>query len=215
MTSIVRKVNSASPRSLTIYLLVVAVSVLSGCHVQMTPDRYAVSGSVGSSLQQQVNVADFFPYPGQTAIEPSGTDRRSSASDLVLVCSPSSGLIAEQTSYSDVAGYFRNALISELELVNAYATDSPVTISGTLLSISFSFHRVAGLASTGGTWDIVVKLESSNGAEFLFDDSYSFETGYGPSQCDDMVEHFMPSIQYFIEKLVDHPDFKTLAVSAQ
>ncbi|MES3007303.1 MAG: hypothetical protein V4751_05985 [Pseudomonadota bacterium] len=207
-------VNNPANAILRIYFLVVTISLFAGCQVQMTPDRYAVSGAARNGLQQSesisVNVADFLPYHGEIFTEPHGTDRRNSATDIVLVCSPRSGLVIEQINYSDVAEYLRNALVSELELIGAYSSDSTLTIGGSLVSLTFHFHRVAGLASTGGTWGAVLKLSSSNGAELLFEDAYSFEAEYGPSQCEDMVKHFMPSIQYFIEKMVKHPDFLRL-----
>lgn len=104
--------------------------------------------------------------------------------------------------------YLKKALEDELKVAGAYAAASPrITLSGTVNKLEFTSFR--GL--TGGSWDIGVTLNSSNGKSMAASEHYEFESGFGAdTACKQTAEAYMPAVQDLLAKLVNSPDFKGL-----
>ena len=107
------------------------------------------------------------------------------------------------------AAYIKKALEDELKVAGAFATGSPprVTLGGAITKLSFSSAR----ALTGGSWDIGLSLDSSNGKSLSVIEHYEFESGYSASTaCKQTAEAFMPAVQDLIAKVVSDPGFRSL-----
>jgi hypothetical protein len=104
--------------------------------------------------------------------------------------------------------YIKKALEDELKVAGVYAADSPrVTISGVVNSLAFSSAR--GL--TGGSWDIDLTLNSSNGKSIRVAEHYEFESGFvADTACKQTAEAYFPAVQNLLGKAVSSSDFKTL-----
>jgi len=108
-------------------------------------------------------------------------------------------------SYSE---YIRKALADELKVAGAYAEANPrITLSGVVNRLEFSSSR--GL--TGGSWDIQISLNSSNGKTLPVAEHYEFESGFvADTACKQTAEAYFPAVQNLIAKAVRSPEFKSL-----
>ncbi len=104
--------------------------------------------------------------------------------------------------------YFKKALEDELKVAGAHSASLPkVTLSGSVDKLSFSSSR--GL--TGGSWDIEVTVNSSNGKTMNANEHYEFESGFiADTACKQTAEAYMPAVQNLIAKIVRAPEFKAL-----
>lgn len=104
--------------------------------------------------------------------------------------------------------YIRKAFEDELKVAGIYAASNPrVTLSGTVKKLEFSSSR--GL--TGGSWDIEILLQSSNGKMLPVAEHYEFESGFvADTACKQTAEAYFPAVQNLIGKAVRSPEFKTL-----
>jgi hypothetical protein len=104
--------------------------------------------------------------------------------------------------------YIRKAFEDELKVAGIYAAASPrATISGTVKKLEFSSSR--GL--TGGSWDIEILLNSSNGRTLPVAEHYEFESGFvADTACKQTAEAYFPAVQNLIGKAVRSPEFKAL-----
>ena len=104
--------------------------------------------------------------------------------------------------------YLKKALEDELKVAGMYAASSPrIVLSGTVNKLAFSSAR--GL--TGGSWDIDVTLQSSNGRSMTIGEHYEFESGFiADTACKQTAEAYMPAVQNLIGKMVRSPEFKSL-----
>lgn len=104
--------------------------------------------------------------------------------------------------------YIKKTLEDELKIAGAYAASSPrVTLTGIVDRLAFSSSR--GL--TGGSWDIDLRLRSSNGREMSASERYEFKSGFDAlTACKQTAEAFMPAVQNLIGKVVQSPEFKDL-----
>jgi hypothetical protein len=104
--------------------------------------------------------------------------------------------------------YIKKALEDEMKVASVYAGDSPrITLSGVVNKLAFSSMR--GL--TGGSWDIDLTLNSSNGKSMSVVEHYEFELSIvGDMACKQTGEAYFPAVQNLIGKAVRSSDFKAL-----
>lgn len=104
--------------------------------------------------------------------------------------------------------YLKKALEDELKVAGAHAASSPkIVLSGIVNKLEFSSSR--GL--TGGSWDVDVTLNSSNGKTMMAAEHYEFESGFvADTACKQTAEAYMPTVQNLIGKIVRSPEFKGL-----
>lgn len=104
--------------------------------------------------------------------------------------------------------YIKKALEDELKVAGLYVAESPrITLSGVVNKLAFSSSR----RLTGGSWDIDLTLNSSNGKSMLVVEHYEFESGFvADTACKQTAEAYFPSVQNLIGKAVRSSDFKAL-----
>lgn len=165
---------------------------LSACSTY-TPQRYSISADNNVALKAipagNINVGQF-------------NDAASFNSNCRAV-----GPIAPPDSMS-FAGYIQKALADELKVAGKFDDKAPkTTLSGSIEQLSFSSSR--GLV--GGSWDIGLKLNSSNGKSMIVTEHYEFNSGFdGFTACKQTAEAFYPAVQNLIGKLVKSPEFVAL-----
>lgn len=99
--------------------------------------------------------------------------------------------------------YIRNALISELQIADAYSPEGSVTLTGNLNEITPN--------SVSGNWRLSLTINSSNGRAITVDEIYEFKTSYyGETACNQTAQALMPAVQNLISKLVLNPEFPNL-----
>ncbi len=169
-----------------------AALVLGGCSTYM-PQRYSISADNNVALKSigagNINVG---PFKG-----PAGFDNSCRAA----------GPIAPPDNMSFEA-YIQKALADELKVAGMFDDKQPkVTLTGTVEQLAFSSSR--GL--TGGSWDIGLRVNSSNGKSTFVSEHYEFNSGFvADTACKQTAEAYLPAVQNLIGKLVKDPAFKTL-----
>lgn len=99
--------------------------------------------------------------------------------------------------------YIRKALIDELKLADAFATDSAVTLAGHLSHIDFN--------SNSGKWMIDLTVSSSNGNSLNVSEVYDYKTSfYGETACNQTAQALLPAVQDLISKVIHNPKFADL-----
>lgn len=171
---------------------VLAVIVLAGCSTYTTP-RYAISADTNVALKAlgASNIA---------------VGAISGPADFNAACR-AAGPLSPPDGMSHAA-YIKKALEDELKVAGVYAAGTPrVTLSGTLTKLEFSSAR----ALLGGSWDVELKLTSSNGKSMTATEHYEFNSGYtAETACRQTSEAFMPAVQDLIGKIVKSPEFAAL-----
>jgi hypothetical protein len=166
--------------------------LLSACSTYTTP-RYAINADTNVALKAigASNVA-VGTFTGPISFDPS--------------CR-AAGPLAPADGITHTA-YLKKAIEDELKVAGAYTTSSPkVILTGIVNKLEFSSSR--GL--TGGSWDIDVSLNSSNGKSMAAVEYYEFESGFvADTACKQTAEAYMPTIQNLIVKIVKSPEFKSL-----
>jgi len=104
--------------------------------------------------------------------------------------------------------YIRKALVDELKIAGKFDEKMPkVTLSGEVDQLSFSSSR----SVTGGSWDIGLRVTSSNGKSSYISEHYEFNSGFGAdTACKQTAEAYFPAVQNLIGKLVKSPEFLVL-----
>ena len=173
--------------------LVLAGSLLAvGCSTYTTP-RYSISADSNVALKalgmSNISVGSF--------AGPNNFDTKCRA---VGPLSPPDGLTH--------TAYIKKALEDELKVAGVYVTSSPkTTLTGTVTRLAFSSAR--GL--TGGTWEIDMTVNSSNGKTLSVSERYDFESGFnGEVACKNTADAYMPAVQNLIGRLVRATEFKGL-----
>ncbi|RYH66442.1 MAG: hypothetical protein EON54_04985 [Alcaligenaceae bacterium] len=105
-------------------------------------------------------------------------------------------------------GYIQKALSDELKVAGMFDSISPkVTLTGQIERLEFSSSR----GITGGTWDIELRVVSSNGRSTKISNRYQFESGFrDETACKQTAEAFLPAVQDLIGKLISAPEFKAM-----
>lgn len=176
----------------TIIATVSFAVLLVGCSTFTTP-RYAINADTNLALkalgESRIGVGDF-----------SGPTTFDSACRAAGPLAPPDGM--------SHTAYIKKAYEDEYKVAGVYAAENPrVTITGTVNKLEFSSAR--GL--TGGTWDIDLTLNSSNGKTMRVAEHYEFESGYAAvTACKQTAEAYFPAVQDLVGKTVRAPEFKTL-----
>ncbi len=167
-------------------------AMVSACSTYTTP-RYAINADTNVALKK-LGATDLSVG---TFTGPASFDRSCRAAGPLA---PPDGM-----SHTD---YIRKAFEDELKVAGIYAAASPrATISGTVKKLEFSSSR--GL--TGGSWDIEILLNSSNGRTLPVAEHYEFESGFvADTACKQTAEAYFPAVQNLIGKAVRSPEFKAL-----
>jgi hypothetical protein len=172
----------------------VAISAvaLSACSTYM-PQRYSINADTNVALKEMgagnINVGSFQG--------PKNFDNSCRAA----------GPIAPPDNMSFEA-YIQKALADELKVAGKFDEKAPkVTLTGTVEQLGFSSAR--GL--TGGSWDIGLKVNSSNGKSVSVSEHYEFNSGFiADTACKQTAEAYLPAVQNLIGKLVKAPEFKSM-----
>lgn len=168
---------------------ILALVSLSACSTYM-PQRYSISADNNVALKtieaSNINVGTFQG--------PAKFDSNCRAA----------GPIAPPDNMSFEA-YIQKALADELKVAGKFDEKSPkITLSGVVEQLAFSSSR--GL--TGGSWDIGLRVTSSNGKSTFISEHYEFNSGFiADTACKQTAEAYYPAVQNLIGKLVKSPEF--------
>jgi hypothetical protein len=176
-----------------VQLVPIALSIVLGACSTYTTPRYAINADTNVALKSL----------GATGLSvgaftgPAGFDNACRAA----------GPLAPPDGISHTA-YIKKALEDELKVAGVYAPDSPrITLSGLVNKLAFSSAR--GL--TGGSWDIDLTLNSSNGKSLSVVEHYEFESGFiADTACKQTAEAYFPAVQNILGKAVRSSEFKVL-----
>ena len=107
--------------------------------------------------------------------------------------------------------YIQHALVDELTAAGMYDEKTPkVTLSGALEKLAF-LSSTPSRGASGGSWDLALRVSSSNGKSTLVTEHYEFDTGLeGERACKRTADAYFPVVQMLIGKLVKSPEFKGL-----
>lgn len=168
------------------------VLLLSACSTYTTP-RYSINADTNVALKSL----------GVTDIAVGSFSGPSSFSTSCRAAGP----LAPPDGMSHTA-YLQKAIEDELKLAGAYSGSSPkVTLTGVVNKLEFSSSR----SITGGSWDIDLTLNSSNGKTMTTAEHYEFESGFiADTACKQTAEAYMPAVQDLIGKIARSQEFKEL-----
>lgn len=174
--------------------IAVALSVLtlSACSTYM-PQRYSISADNNVALKAigvgSINVGSF-----------KGLANFDNGCRAAGPLSPPDNMSFE--------AYIQKALADELKVAGKFDDKTPkVTLSGVVEQLSFSSSR--GL--TGGSWDIGLRINSSNSKSSYVSEHYEFNSGFiADTACKQTAEAYFPAVQNLIGKLVKSPEFLAL-----
>ncbi len=175
-------------------LAIVPAIALTACSTY-TPQRYSISADTNVALKSiGVSNVDVGTFKG-----PASFDNSCRAA----------GPIAPPDNMTFEA-YIQKALADELKVAGAFDDKAPkVTLTGALEQLTFSSSR--GL--TGGSWDIGLRVISSNGKSTYVSEHYEFNSGFvADTACKQTAEAYFPAVQNLIGKLVKAPEFKSLVM---
>ena len=173
-------------------LISLAALSLVGCSTYM-PQRYSINADTNVALKaigvSNINVGSFKG--------PANFDHSCRAAGPI---SPPDNMSFE--------AYIQKALTDELKVAGIFDEKTPkVTLTGVLEQLAFSSSR--GL--TGGSWDIGLRVNSSNGKSTFVSEHYEFNSGFvADTACKQTAEAYLPAVQNTIGKLVKAPEFKAL-----
>lgn len=176
-------------KKITTVLFVLALSACS-----YAPQRYSISVGNNVALKTigvgNINVGSF-----------------TKTADFNSNCRGTGGVIGAPDNMS-FEGYIQNGLIDELKLAGMFDDKAPkIILSGDVEQLSFSSMR----SLTGGTWDIGLRVNSSNGKSIYVSEHYEFDAGVGGfAACQKVADYYMHATQNVLGKLITSPDFKSL-----
>lgn len=169
--------------------IIALVATISGCSTY-SASRYAVSVDNVATLRtmngKTVNVGQF------TAKE---------ASQKEIMCRAVGPI--KTPDGEPFSEFVRKALVDEMKLANIYSVSAPVTLTGNLDVIEFN--------SMGGSWDLALTVNSSNGKSLSAKETFVFTPSlYGETGCNQTAHAFMPAVQNLIGKVIHAPEFAGL-----
>lgn len=192
-----QRIESARTVDHIMHILITATLLslltLSGCSTY-TPQRYTISADNNVALKRlgasNINVGTI---KGATLFN--------------RTCRVVVGPIAPPDNMT-FEGYIQKALSDELKVAGLFDSEDPkVTLTGQVERLEFSSSR----GITGGTWEIDLRIESSNGRSTGVKSRYQFESGFrDETACKQTAEAFLPAVQDLIGKLIVAPEFKGL-----
>lgn len=184
---------------MNIIVIALFALVLSAC--SNAPQRYGISTNNHMSLKAlkasgigNINVGTF-----------------TRTADLSNNCRLLYGNIALPDKMS-FEGYIQKGLIEELTVADMFDDKNAViTLTGVVEQLSFS--TMTSLMG-GGSWDIGLRVNSSNGQSTYVSEHYEFEaSGQVWAACSQTANAFTPAVQDILGKLITSPDFKSLVTS--
>lgn len=182
--------------SKTLYLVLASVLVLGAC--THAPQRYGVSAANNATLRQSgakdVNVGEFV-----------------NTSNIENNCRGIYGALALPDKLT-FEGYLKKALTDELTIAGSYG-NSPngVTLTGNIEKLAFStLTSITG----GGSWDIGLRVKSSNGREIYVSDHYEYDSSVQAwVACSEAASAYQPAVQNILGKLFNSKEFKELVAA--
>lgn len=117
------------------------------------------------------------------------------------------GGVIEKPEYG-FEGYIQKALTEELKRADMFNNTTPkITLTGSVEKLSLTTLRMVYTSS----WDIGVRLTSSNGKSFYITQHYDFNAGENfLPDCQMMADHYMFAVQKTLGKLINAPEFQSL-----
>ena len=116
----------------------------------------------------------------------------------------------EPPDNASFASYMRASLISELAAAGRYSKTGFVTLTGTVQKAKLDFVKKIGLGAQGGQRTLVLKLNSSNGANVTVEASHTYHTGWAPIRCHLAAEALMPAVQKLMYELITDDKYQSL-----
>ena len=104
----------------------------------------------------------------------------------------------------------RASLISELAAAGRYSKTGFVTLTGTVEKAKLDFVKKIGLGAQGGQRTLVLKLNSSNGANVTVEASHTYHTGWAPIRCHLAAEALIPAVQKLMYELITDDKYQSL-----
>lgn len=170
-------------------ILVVTVSLLSGCAFNASPYGAAVKNveAIKASGIKAVAVSQF------TSTKPG----------LTTITCRAAGPVTVSPSFE---GYIQNALIDELKLAGVYNPTSGITLTGRLEEVDFS----SGM--TDGNWTFSLAVSNNRNESFVAKSRFGFSGSFVADRaCQEVAQAFGPAVQKLIEDVVQNPKFRQLA----
>lgn len=177
-------------------MVAISMLVLSAC--SNAPQRYSISTGNNITLKTlkasgvgNINVGSF-----------------TRTADLNNNCRLLYGTIALPDKMS-FEGYIQNGLVNELKVADMFDDkNAAITLTGVVEQLSFS--TLTSLLG-GGSWDIGLRINSSNGKSAYVSEHYEFEaSGQVWAACSQTANAYTPAVQDILGKLITSPDFKSL-----
>ena len=175
----------------------VLVLILSAC--SFIPQRYSVSEDNNAGLKKvgrgNINVGLF--------TRTTEFDNR---------CRVVSGVI-EMPDHTSFEGYIQRALVAELKAAGMFDDQTPkITLTGVVDKLAMTTKRTIYLSS----WDIGVRLNSSNGETTYISEHYDFNAGPNNlPDCQIIADNYMLAVQKTLGKLIAAPEFQSLVTPKQ
>ncbi|BFM13495.1 hypothetical protein R50072_36480 [Simiduia litorea] len=102
--------------------------------------------------------------------------------------------------------YIEGALKNELQMAGAYKDDAEVKISGLIDKLDFNSNIGAG------KWMINATISSPNSSGYSITSTHEFSTNFvADKACQQVAQAFEPAVEEFINKIISHPKFSSLA----
>lgn len=122
-------------------------------------------------------------------------------------CGITAGVVGMPDNLS-FAGYIQKGLVDELRLAGMLDDATPkITLTGIVEQLSFFSRRTVYTS----TWNIGLRVNSSNGKSVHVSDRYDFDAGaFSAADCQKIADYYMPAVQKILGKLITAPEFQSL-----
>ena len=174
----------------------------SACSTNYVSQRYSISADNHMTLK---NAGANNISVGQFKMVAPNFDNRCRLKGAIL---PSDNLSFES--------YIQNALSDELKVAGMFDDKmSGITLSGAVEQFSISTapskDTLSSQGSIKGSWDIGLRINSSNGKSSVVFEHYEFQSSLLSSDaCRQTADALLPAVQDMIGKLVKSSEFKSL-----
>jgi hypothetical protein len=171
----------------------ITVLILSAC--TNAPQRYGISADNNMALKASgggnINVGTF-----------------TNTADFSNNCRGLYGSLSLPDNMS-FEGYIQKGLADELKVAGMFDDkEAKITLSGVIEKLAFS--TLTSLTG-GGSWDIGLRVNSSNGKSTYVSEHYEFDSSIQVwAACSQTANAYMPAVQNILGKLIKSPDFKSL-----
>lgn len=172
---------------------VLFIIILSAC--TNSPQRYGISADNNMALKasggSNINVDSF-----------------TNTADFSNNCRGLYGQLSLPDNMS-FEGYIQKGLVDELKVAGMFDDKAAkITLSGSVEKLAFS--TLTSLTG-GGSWDIGLRVNSSNGKSTYVSEHYEFDSSIQVfAACAQTANAYMPAVQNILGKLIKSPDFKSL-----